>query len=131
MAEIGLSFLPSCCRHSEQILTLASPPSFLVPKKPSVLHIIPRKSSSKYRKLLIARVANKGVIISFKYVACQKANSDYIRSKESLFYLACLRRCRPCDIEPFSNSDFAKVDKERARLKAEMELLELAEKAIL
>ena len=111
-------------------LTLA-PSGFLVPKKPSVLIIMPRKSTSSYRKLLIARVANRGVIMAFKCVACQKANSDCVRSKESSSCLACLRRTRPCKMEPFSDSEFAKVDKERARLETEMESLELAEEAIL
>jgi hypothetical protein len=39
-----------------------------------------------------------------------------MRSRDSSFCLRYTKNRKPCKIEPFSKSDFVKVDKERARL---------------
>ena len=90
----------------------------------------PRKSTL-YHQQLLSKVKHWGVVMAFKCVSCQKSQSDCIRSDHSKSCLACLKRRRSCDMEPFSNSDFAKIDKERARLEAEEEALEMAEEEIL
>ena len=39
-----------------------------------------------------------------------------MRSRDLSFCLACAKIGRSCEIEPFSKSDFIKIDKERVRL---------------
>ena len=102
----------------------------MVPKNPSIFNIIPRKLIFFYRKQLIARVKNRDIIIDFKYVICQKANSDYIKFSELLFYFNYLKRNRFYKIKFFSDSDFVKINKKRARFKIKIKSLELIEKII-
>ena len=83
-----------------------------------------------YRNQLIARVKNRDIIIDFKYIACQKINFDYIKFSELLSYFIYLRRNCFYKIKSFSDSNFAKVDKERIRFKIKIKSFELAEKII-
>ena len=85
----------------------------------------------KYRKLLLGKIAYYNIIIVFKYVSYQKLESDYIKLDYSLLYSAYFRLFRKYDIAPFSESDFRKIDKERARLETEKKSLEIAEKNII
>ena len=80
---------------------------------------MPLSKSSRNRELLVARIRLRGVIMAFRCVRCQKSGSDCVRSRDSSSCLVCVENGKPCEMEPFSCSDFAKVDKERARLDAE------------
>ena len=81
--------------------------------------------------MLLKKITYYNIIIVFKYVSCQKLESDYIKLDYSLSYSACLKLFRKYDITPFSKSDFRKVDKERARLEIKKKSLEITEKNII
>ena len=74
-----------------------------------------------YHRALICRVRNAGVIMAFRCVHCQKSDSDCVKSHDSTNCLSCLQRGRKCEMAPYSESDFKKIDAERARLDAEEE----------
>jgi hypothetical protein len=56
------------------------------------------------------------VIITFRYTRYISNKFKYVRSEDSLFYLEYIKADRLYKIKPFSQSDFAKINKERARL---------------
>ena len=71
------------------------------------------------------------IIIVFKYIFYQKSESDYIKLNYSLSYSAYFKLFRKYDIAPFSESDFCKINKKRARLEIKKESLEITEKNII
>ena len=92
---------------------------------------MPYSSITKYRKLLLGKIAYYNIIIIFKYVFCQKLKSNYIKLNYSLSYSACLKLFRKYDITPFSKSDFYKVNKKRIRFEIEKKSFEIAEENII
>ena len=87
--------------------------------------------STTRRRYLISRVRDSGVIMAFRCVQCQKSDSDCVKSHDSSSCLSCLRRGRTCEMAPYSEGDFRKIDRERARLDAEEERVEAAIEASL
>jgi hypothetical protein len=75
--------------------------------------------ASRNRQILKARIRTRGVIMAFRYARYISNKFKYIRSEDSLSCLGCTGAGRLYKIEPFSQSDFAKINKERARLDAE------------
>ena len=71
------------------------------------------------------------IIIIFKYISCQKLELNYIKLNYSLLYSFYFKLFRKYDIASFSESDFRKIDKKRARLETEKKSLEIAEKNII
>jgi hypothetical protein len=80
--------------------------------------MLPSKAS-RNRQILKARIRTRGVIMAFRCARCMSNKLKCVRSEDSLSCLGCTGAGRPCEMEPFSQSDFAKIDKERARLDAE------------
>ena len=74
----------------------------------------------KYRKKLLNKIQYVNIIITFKYIYYQKFGYQCKKSEYSLFYLFYLRLLLKYDIKPFFRFDFAKIDKERIRLKIEI-----------
>ena len=54
--------------------------------------------------------------MAFKCANCVKSNSECKKSPDSS---SCIRKMCHCDMEPFSQSHFAKIDRERARIDVE------------
>jgi len=75
--------------------------------------------SSRNRQILVARIRIRGVIMAFRCARCMNEKLNCVRSGDSSSCLSCVEKTLPCEMEPFSRSDFAKIDKERARLDAE------------
>ena len=90
-----------------------------------------RSSITKYRKLLLGKNTYYNIIIVFKCVSCQKLESDYIKSNYSLSYSVYSKLFRKYDITPFSESDFYKINKERAYFEIKEKFLEIAKKNII
>ena len=81
--------------------------------------------------MLLRKIIYYNIIIIFKYVFYQKLESNYIKLNYSLSYSACFRLSRKYDIISFSEFDFRKINKERARFKTEKESFEIAEENII
>ena len=81
--------------------------------------------------MLLKKIKHYNIIIVFKYISCQKLESDYIKLDYSLSYSACFKLSRKYDIASFSKSDFYKINKERARLEVEKKSLEIIKKNII
>ena len=77
---------------------------------------MPSTKASRNRQLLVARIRLRNIIIIFRYVRYQKSESDCVRSRDSSSCLRYTKNRKPCKIEPFSKSDFVKIDKEHTRL---------------
>jgi hypothetical protein len=75
--------------------------------------------SSRNRQILVARIRIRGMIMAFRCVRCMNEKFNYIRSKDSSFYLLYIEKILSCEVEPFSRSNFIKIDKKRARLNSE------------
>ena len=79
----------------------------------------------------MGKITHCSIIIIFKYVFCQKSGSDYIKSNYSLSYSVYFKLSRKYDIASFSEFDFRKINKERARLEIKKKSLEVTEKNII
>jgi hypothetical protein len=66
----------------------------------------------------MARIRVRGIIMAFRCARCMNEKLNYIRSKNSLFYLLYVGKILSCKIKSFLKSDFIKINKERARLDA-------------
>jgi hypothetical protein len=66
----------------------------------------------------VARIRVRNIIIIFRYARYINEKLNYIRSKDSLFYLSYIEKIFSYKIEVFSKSDFVKINKKRARLDA-------------
>jgi hypothetical protein len=80
---------------------------------------MPSSKSTRNRYILLARIYIRGIIIIFRYARYLPDKLNYIRSEDFLSCLRCIQRGLLYKIESFSKSDFAKINKERARLDAE------------
>ena len=92
---------------------------------------MPRGRTNEYRKRLISKVQHYDIIMDYKCVRCNFIDLDCQRSAYSTFYLFCLTFRNRCNMEPFSEFKFAKLDRERARLDAKLKAAEDFFKAIL
>jgi hypothetical protein len=75
--------------------------------------------SSRNRQIFMARIRARGIIMAFRCARCINEKLNYMRSKDFLSYLLYIGKILSYNIEPFSKSDFTKIDKERVRLDAE------------
>jgi hypothetical protein len=75
--------------------------------------------SSRNRQILVARIRARGIIMTFRCARCMNEKLNCVRSTDFLFYLLCVGKILPCEIEPSSKFNFVKINKERARLDAE------------
>jgi hypothetical protein len=66
----------------------------------------------------VARIRARGVIMAFRCARCINKKLNCVRSTDFLFYLSYIGKTLSYKIEPFSKSNFIKIDKERARLDA-------------
>ena len=85
----------------------------------------------KYRKLLLGKIIYYNIIIAFKYVFCQKLDSDYIKLNYSLSYSSYFKFSRKYDIAPFSEFDFRKINKKYIYFEIEKKSLEIAKEYII
>ena len=92
---------------------------------------MPRSFIIKYRKLLLGKIAYYNIIIVFKYISCQKSESDYIKLDYLLSYSFYFKLSRKYDITFFSKFDFRKINKERIYFETEKEFFEIAKKNII
>jgi hypothetical protein len=72
--------------------------------------------SSRNRQILVARIRIRGVIMAFRCARCMNEKLNCVRSEDFSSCLLYIEKTLPCEVEPFSRSNFAKIDKERARL---------------
>ena len=79
----------------------------------------------------MGKIAYYNIIIIFKYISCQKSESDYIKLNYSLSYSVYFRLSRKYDITSFLKSDFRKINKKRIYFETEEKSLEITEKNII
>ena len=72
--------------------------------------------STKYRRELCLKIERRGLKMVYKCAACRKSGSDCVVSSDSKGCSSCVRKTIACDWRPFSEKDFEKVERERARL---------------
>jgi hypothetical protein len=73
---------------------------------------------SRNRQILVARIRARGIIMAFRCARCINEKLNCVRSEDFLFYLLYIGKILFYKTESFLKSDFAKIDKERARLDA-------------
>ena len=98
---------------------------------------MPRPTRAHQRRLLISRVARKGMVMAFKCLECQRKDVDCQRSTaDSKSCLSCLRSKKPCVLEPYSEHALQRLEahreairlrEEEARDRASRLALELSE----
>lgn len=65
------------------------------------------------------RIKTRGTAQGFKCSECLKGGHDCVTSPDSLYCLQCNKTGRTCKWDPSLSSDFAKIDKEKERLRRE------------